>query len=879
MAIKILTYSNPYKLNKEDYWDKIKNSVYICSSQTLVNGLIANYADELGHNDTTTTIANFIKYFYSDWTDKNKVIEQMAIVDQIIIGNLYNEYENKIQIIKTFRRNREDVINSLRTLFELDVKPDDIQINIIKSDQKYFVKLYRYLYENNIREFNFDNQLTKDIVEDRIENVLEFLNQENQNFNVDSYNLDTVVIHGIHQFKPLHLKFVEELSKYKDVILLFNYNSQFAKIYQTWIDIYNSFDIKIDFSEYAYAPTVDKNKKSYLSNMLGTYLNETINGSFANITETLNIEMLEFDNRTEFADYVAFKFIEGKKQIDEKKSSIVNMREQFYCADKGVNDILKVYFPEQFGERQFLDYPAGRFILELSNMWSIEDNKLEIEYISQIKECLVSGMFYEEKQGQLIEIFSNCQTVFENCGSVEECIERIRTIREKKVSDEDNIDEMKHLSYCNILDTDIQKLEFALLDLQSIANNLFNNFESQNHNIKTFYRKIVDLYKTRIIKSSRFTKEFIAITKDIVEGLNSVDHLTLSTSLDCLKSTFGIYLVQSTILENTAKWIVRDFEQLEGDILRTKFDTRNTVYHFGGLSNNDISSKLNKPFSWPLDSDFFEIAQDPIDWKYQVFVNSSKEYKNYKKYALVYALIYNYCDVKISYIKNSNNQENEMLYLFEILGIDKKEYKEFLTKAEANESVKIVSKPSIKKFSLMDYYKYKQCPYKFLLESIVEETTLYKDSFLQMLYLEIALEYLIKEKMDNQLSDLDVLDSICSDCIEMVKPYYPQLVDYIFYDAVKSVKNSIDLDLDWTYTFTNEDKSNLIIKLSFLRNKLRDPKNRNGNIFAKIFEEIDDKQIYSELSEEKFDNLTFDKKTKEWCKYCSNREICLEFYK
>lgn len=40
-------------------------------------------------------------------------------------------------------------------------------------------------------------------------------------------------------------------------------------------------------------------------------------------------------------------------------------------------------------------------------------------------------------------------------------------------------------------------------------------------------------------------------------------------------------------------------------------------------------------FPWPLDINFFEVAQAPVDWKYQVFVTSRLEYKNFKRYALI----------------------------------------------------------------------------------------------------------------------------------------------------------------------------------------------------------------------------------------------------
>ena len=46
-------------------------------------------------------------------------------------------------------------------------------------------------------------------------------------------------------------------------------------------------------------------------------------------------------------------------------------------------------------------------------------------------------------------------------------------------------------------------------------------------------------------------------------------------------------------------------------------------------------------FPWPLDVTFFEVAQDPIDWKYQVYVKSRREYKNFKRYSLIYGLQFN----------------------------------------------------------------------------------------------------------------------------------------------------------------------------------------------------------------------------------------------
>ena len=79
--------------------------------------------------------------------------------------------------------------------------------------------------------------------------------------------------------------------------------------------------------------------------------------------------------------------------------------------------------------------------------------------------------------------------------------------------------------------------------------------------------------------------------------------------------------------------------------------------------------KREDQFSWPLTIEFFEKAYEPLDWKYQVYVKSRKEYKHFKRYALIYGLEFNRCNFKLSYIKNDDDKENELYYILKLLGI------------------------------------------------------------------------------------------------------------------------------------------------------------------------------------------------------------------
>ena len=54
MSIVIYTYHDPYEIDKEHYWEKIKNCPYFCVAQTLVNGLRKHYKRKFDGERVTT---------------------------------------------------------------------------------------------------------------------------------------------------------------------------------------------------------------------------------------------------------------------------------------------------------------------------------------------------------------------------------------------------------------------------------------------------------------------------------------------------------------------------------------------------------------------------------------------------------------------------------------------------------------------------------------------------------------------------------------------------------------------------------------------------------------------------------------------------------
>ena len=408
MPITVYTYHDPYKLKENtNLWKEISSCPYFCVSQTLVNGLKSVYGSsfQIGR---VTTVMNLTSALFSEWVSTSCAIKQHAAIDNVIanyhanIGLSDLELEN---VKKSFLFNREEVFTSIRTMFELRINPDNIVDKYLTAEQQFIVSVYKYILETDKAELfllndSFKEEEINQAIFEAMKGAKEIANVQND---IEVTSMDTIVIHGVHQFSPLILRTIEEIAKYKKVILLINYQRQFKNIYQTWIDIYSAFDCEIkDFSGVEFVPT-DAKSTSYEGNVLAQNMGRLLSGRKEDITVPHPYEIIEFDNMTEFAGYVSRQFEEAVKKDPDRPMAA--MKEQIYSADSSVNDILKIYFPEQFGERQFLNYPLGHFFIAVANMWDSETNGILISDINDIRECLSSGILFEKRAGSIASTF------------------------------------------------------------------------------------------------------------------------------------------------------------------------------------------------------------------------------------------------------------------------------------------------------------------------------------------------------------------------------------------------------------------------------------------------------------------------------------------
>lgn len=892
MSISIYTYSNPYEISSEPYWESIRYAAHFCVSQTMVNGMEAVYPElRVGQ---LTTVEYLTAALFPVWDDTKTYIKQYAALTDIMNNVVYKcSDEDKIRIKRSLNFNKTHLLDCIRLMSEMNILFENIKISRLTEEQKYLVAAYRKVITEYKDLFTVKNFFTKDEVDVAIRKALHDENDK-KHISIDAVDLETIVFHGIHQFTPTILDAIEQLSKYKRVVMLFNYQEQYKEVYQTWLDVYSCFDLTMKSQLNNEFRPNSLLQVSYRGNVLADTLAKLADGKFEGDTSLLEgIKVLEFDNITEFSAYVAriYDQAKAKYEADDKhktKSVLSYMSEQFYAAENSVNDILKVYFPEQFGERHFLAYPIGHFFVAVTNMWNPDKGGIDIEDLNDVSECLYSEALPEKETGALLTTFNTVKTYIPEDSSktlkgIYEVLEKLRTQRSKiEKGSVANADQLQRLGYYDVSDSDLDDLIEALKTLEKITNLFYEDFENDDNNFRHFYEKIREFVEQQILPGADAEAEFKSIIVRLLARLEEVENIEISSSFDCLKDTMSYYLKQESAKGQSANWIVRDFQQIDGDILKSADQAGTVTYHFACLSDTDMNVKREDQFPWPLSVEFFESAYEPLDWKYQVFVKSRKEFKHFKRYALIYGLEFNRCNFNISYVKHTDEKENELYYLLKLLGIEPDKRRPGKPEGASCSTEPIRIECEYQPYKEMDYYRKKICAYKFALESIIGNGTKYRDHFLLLKYYEVLLINNVRRKLAGQMATDAILDKELENEAGKLARYFRFAIHSEQLDIIRNAKEYIkkyilkDSSLRQFPEINNTDEDRMRKREEFLQLKIEDDDKQNI-MLGKFNTNPNERKIllaYQTLLTEKYA-----KSPNKWCQWCAEREICLEGYK
>lgn len=871
MGIKIYTYSNPYEIDCESFWNEIKDSAHFCVSQTMVNGMNQTYP-LLKTRQATATIRTLVNSLYENWEDINTNVKQIMEVDNAI--SELNYHSSSLENVKrSLLFNTKSIVACIRMFKELGIQSTLMTKDELNINQQYLIELYKMIDKNDNSAFCFSRVDSQEMIEKAIDTALMY---RKEHVDLTSIDRNKIVIHGVHQFTPAMLCAIEDISKYKEVILLFNYQKQYASVYETWMNIYSIFDLPINNQSVNQFTPMPLLVNSYKSNALADYIGHLSNGEFIEKNKVLNdLEVIEFDNTTEFANYVAMLFDKAKKR-NEKNGNVNDpltfMEEHLYSASGKVNDILRAYFPDQFGERHFLDYPIGHFFVASINMWDAESKTVKIDNFSDIRECLNSGIVSESSPGQLVSTFNMIEPYIEKentiCGIKTKLNQLIKNAN-KKHEDKDKV------GYFTVELSLLQELKNALNELESIINSFFEDFDSVTDNFSRFYKKIRKFIISRVQDMSDLDDEMHTVIEKLLERLEKSD-LPEKGTFNSLKQTMSYYLSQDENVARGARWIVRNFDQIDGDILRSSYqDPEKVCYHFCCLSDRDICSGKDDRLPWPLDIKFFEYSYQALDFKYQIFLKSKMEYRNFKRYALLYGLEFNRVGCKLSYVRTEENKDNDLFYMLTLLGVKIRKYSSFNSNdylarlaIESNENE---IEEIVQLISSEDRRKLKLCPYRFALEGIEQGRTIFRDRFLIHTYLKMLISNRTKKELNGKPYNDEKIKQVIQEQYDVIETKFRISDELEKTQIISTVYKDIYDFIDYMKKYNNNKNKFPVISNSMIQEmKLRE---YFLNISLKhISEEPSDDEIKEAILKKNFYCIHG-----KHCMYCASKDVCLEY--
>lgn len=840
MPYKIYTYTDPYKLNQTDFWGEVCNLPHFCVARTLVNGLKNVMQKDINGLICPLDALVCHEQVYKSWTDNVVLrIQQYSALTRIFKTRLAEKRIDK-NFFNALLQNQSHFLDALRLFIELNITASAIDKTKGNKEQCFFVETLEQIQGMELFTFPITPDLSslKNVIVSLAKNELKEYEDRHPLSAKDSawYNhaievtekqgLCSIVVHGVHQFTPAQLRLLTDMERMGiTIIFLFNYQENYPSIYSSWMEIYKNFEttIRHDCNIHDYKLSAMQNPSNALATALGLIGEKT---TISDKTALVRFHQLykespyhEFANITEYAHYVSNHFDQAIKSYQESLNIIErgnhvwnnaevlqHLDEQIYTANRDVHTLLKIYYPDYTGNRHFLSYPIGQFFSAIYKLWDYDCGTIKID-IPQLKECLTSHVLKSGTGEQLLRTFCNVEIIFEGLFTFKEFqqtvsrdyIKNYKKINSAKAGEP--LFPLKSLSIYNqyrVTLKDIEMLINAINEINEIATYLFSldNTHEDFINFGKHFENLENFLKQREL--SLATEE-----ERVLIGALQLRLKTIHPSRSAFSGTFrdlekGLYYyLKQKEEDNSADWIVKNFEQIDGDILQSKHQFESgekKTYHFACLSDKDLNCQVDELLPWPLSDSFIRYAYSPDDLQFQVYYTAMSERSSFLKYALFYGLFFNHCDVSLSYVKQYGDEITEPYALLSILGMSADPFP--LKKADDGTPYTILVKHDtvetvkVKDTQMMDMFL---CPYRYFLDYVVEDAPVIHGNFLYQKFYENMLIASVWRKIQKnpRIKAKAELDNIISLESSNIRACFSFWKDSEIYDLNRRAKNYI----------------------------------------------------------------------------------------
>ena len=182
-------------------------------------------------------------------------------------------------------------------------------------------------------------------------------------------------------------------------------------------------------------------------------------------------------------------------------------------------------------------------------------------------------------------------------------------------------------------------------------------------------------------------------------------------------------------------------------------------------------------------------------------------------------------------------------------------------------------------YNEFNYSRYKICKYRFLLETIIEGDTIYKDPFLLIKYLEVLLENNVRERCAGYPASETLLQEAIDDSYAELKKYFPFVLTANQIDVVWNIRRRLlGIKIKSFPQLTSADRREMMLRELFIFKQLKNQQLDRGNVLQGKFDMPSIDHMKQTLSVEALRQVEFEKSPDVWCQYCSNRDVCAACY-
>lgn len=583
----IYTYINLKDLGTAPFWEKIKHFPQITVTADLRKSLKGTVErDKIAgvfNADQSVRALEFRKLsdaIIPHWTDDETKFHETVVLSQYLrdqITKQHGDLETRRWLVGC-RRNLHMILSSIVLLEEAEISPSDIQADGNRNIEL-LIDAWNYLRKNDSAINSFRARMQE----------LKSRSAWNPIFTklFGTSEINTLVFHGFYYFTPLQERIMRLLEKAGiQLIFLFAYDEKYPYANEIWRKTYSVENGYPPVSSWSMERTARKEPYG-----------EIFEGRKAAISNKLKIK--------EYASVV--EFVHEIKHAKEQGYFV-------YSANaNAANEILRDFYPEEYGERKILSYPIGQFVSTLNRMWDEDLNDIVLSE-DLLVECFASGWLasgglsgkqYMQDLTRILPFFADCKRIRE----WEQRIELLKDIKENVIDvfmDELDVDEQiarwqaimgnPFLNF-SVFSVESEKLDVILQLIQqllSMANDLFG--KDQAIRISDHIRKLDNILLQHEMSNELYDEER-ELVKAIFEKLSDPSGFATECFPADISSALNLYMsgrFQEGEIQSNRIGMVSPIYQIDAAIVKQQ-----SKVHICLCDVNNMPGG-KKEYIWPL---------------------------------------------------------------------------------------------------------------------------------------------------------------------------------------------------------------------------------------------------------------------------------------